>query len=261
MPAEVVYDEDAAVGDSLYRRSIKPESRTVAQLELIEPELTAHHDSRAAAPHPPPVDVVSEVERLVGHLVDRLVVHRIEEPDDAALDFEGVRNEDVAVEQIMNRLRDDRLAIARRAVHEHRVPGIDGGPELVQDALADHQMREGLAHVRASHLVGYGGLERFHVAPILRERHGRHAHIVALFEEQHRTRAARVRDAIRVRGCAQRAPRHVEVILLLAGGDHRLDDVERKSKPLGELGPGQLACEVERLENQLRHQVAREPGL
>src|SRR6185295_14311092 len=97
LPAEVVYDEDPAVGDSLHRRSIKPESGTVAQLELIEPELTAHHDSRAAAPYPPPVDVVSEIERLVGHLVDRLVVHGIEEPDDAALDLEGVWNQNVAV--------------------------------------------------------------------------------------------------------------------------------------------------------------------
>ena len=150
--------------------------------------------------------VVSEVERLVGRLVDRLVVHRIEEPDDAALDLERVRNEDVAVEQIVNRLRDDRLAVARRAVHEHRVPGIDGGPELVQDPLADHQVREGLAHVRASHLVGYGGLERFHVAPILRERHGRHADVVVLLEEQHRARAAGVGDAVRVRGAPSAPP-------------------------------------------------------
>ena len=62
------------------------------------------------------------------------MVHRIEEPDDAALDLERVRNEDVAVEQIVDGLRDDRLAVAGRAVDEHRVPGVDGGPELVHDA-------------------------------------------------------------------------------------------------------------------------------
>ena len=46
------------------------------------------------------------------------------------------------------------------------------------------------------------------------------------------------------------------MILLLARGHYRLDDVERQAKPPGELGAGQLACEVQRLENQLGDQVA-----
>ena len=127
--------------------------------------------------------------------------------------------------------------------------------------LADHQVRERLAHVRARDLVRRGGLERLHVAPVLHERHGRDADVVALLEEQHRARAAGVSDAIPVRGAAQRAARNVEVMLLLAGGHDRLDDVERQPETPGQLGAGQLACEMKGLEDQLRHQVAREPGL
>ena len=42
-----------------------------------------------------------------------------------AFDLERVRDGDVAVEQVVDGLRDDGLAVARRAVDEHRVAGVD----------------------------------------------------------------------------------------------------------------------------------------
>ena len=51
------------------------------------------------------------------------------------------------------------------------------------------------------------------------------------------------------------------MMLLFAGADHRFDDMERQAETPRELSAGELAREVERLEDQLRDQVAREPGL
>ncbi len=51
---------------------------------------------------------------------------------------------DLAVEQISNGLRDDGLAVAGGPVDEHRVAGVDGRAELIEHALADDEVREGL---------------------------------------------------------------------------------------------------------------------
>ena len=61
--------------------------------------------------------------------------------------------QDVAVEQVVDRLRDDRLAVSGRAVDEHRVAGVDRRAELIQHVLADDQMREGACAPRARRLV------------------------------------------------------------------------------------------------------------
>ena len=77
-------------------------------------------------------------------------------------DLERMRNGDLAVQQVADRLRDDRLAVARRAVDEHRVAGVDRRTELIEHALADtrceNALRNALAPDRAVRL-----LERVHV--------------------------------------------------------------------------------------------------
>ena len=62
-------------------------------------------------------------------------------------------------DELSDGLRDDGLAVAGRAVHEHRVPGVDRGPELIQHALADHQVRERLAHALAGGAAWHGLFE------------------------------------------------------------------------------------------------------
>ena len=74
--------------------------------------------------------------------------------DDVAFDLERMGNRDLAVEQVADRLGDDRLAVARRAVDEHRVRRADGGPDLVEHALAEHEVRERLAHAVACNRRG-----------------------------------------------------------------------------------------------------------
>ena len=81
------------------------------------------------------------------------MVDRVEEPDDAAFDLECVRNIDLTLEQIVNGLRDDRLAVAGGPIDEHGMSAIDGRPELVEDAIADHQVRKRVADALAAHLV------------------------------------------------------------------------------------------------------------
>ena len=149
LAAEVVDDQHAAVRDGLYRRVVEPGCRVVAQFERIERQLAAHRHERAPAAHPSPIR-----RRIVGEPVafrkrDLVVTHRVEQPHDLPLDFEGVWNRDVAVEQVANRLRDDRLAVAGRTVDEQRMAGVDRRAELIEHALSDDEMPEGVAHAVA----------------------------------------------------------------------------------------------------------------
>ena len=66
-----------------------------------------------------------------------------------------VRDGDVAVEQVADRLRDDRLAVAGRAVDEHRVAAVDRRAELIEHALAEHQVRR-TPRARASRVASRG---------------------------------------------------------------------------------------------------------
>ena len=80
------------------------------------------------------------------------MVDRVEHPDDLPFDLDRMRNGDFAVHQIANGLRDDRLAVARRAVDEHRVAGGNGRSDLVEHLVADDQVRERLPHAIARHV-------------------------------------------------------------------------------------------------------------
>ena len=53
----------------------------------------------------------SESRRLLCGLFDRLVVHRVEDADDVALDSDRVRNGDFAGQQAADRLRDTVLPL------------------------------------------------------------------------------------------------------------------------------------------------------
>ena len=146
LPAEVVDDQHAAVGDGLHGRAIEAGRRAVAQLERVERQLAADHDHRTPAAHPAPVADArgrGRPRRRVGPDALRGSPgsnNRMMLP----FDLDRVRDRDVAVEQIADRLRDDRLAVSGRAVDEHRVAGVDGRAELVEHAVADDQMRERL---------------------------------------------------------------------------------------------------------------------
>ena len=67
------------------------------------------------------------------------MIDRIEQADDVAFDLERVGDSQFAVEQSADRLCNDRLAIARRAVDEHRVRRADCGADLIEDPLAQHE--------------------------------------------------------------------------------------------------------------------------
>ena len=55
LPAEVVDDEHAAVGDELDRRAVELRHRAVGQVERVERQLAADRDERPPAADPPPV--------------------------------------------------------------------------------------------------------------------------------------------------------------------------------------------------------------
>ena len=102
LPAEVVDDQHAAVGDRLDRRACRSRSSSSTRAPAIRAS-TRRRPSPAAAGTAPSGVVPSSIERQAVAVVfgrDRLVVDRIEQPDDVAFDFERVRNGEFPVEQI-----------------------------------------------------------------------------------------------------------------------------------------------------------------
>ena len=124
------------------------------------------------------------------------MVDRIEEPDDLAVDFERVRNVDLAVQQIPNRLCDDGLAVAGRSVDEERVPGGYRGPELVQHLVAQDQMGERVTDASSRDRSRQCLSILVHVSLVLGHRDRCDAHVLALFEQEERPSAAFVGDAV-----------------------------------------------------------------
>ena len=186
LPAEVVDDQHAAVRRGLHRRVVEPGCRVVAQLERIERQLAADRHERTPAAHPSPIR-----RRVVGEPVafgerELVVVDGVEQPHDLPLDLQRMRNRDVAVEQVANRLRDDRLAVAGRAVDEQRVAGIDRRAELIEHALPEDEMLKGIANAAARRGARRDLLPVVQVGDIARERHRR---------ERRRTGCARERSS------------------------------------------------------------------
>jgi hypothetical protein len=199
----------------------------------------------------------------MGPLFRQLFVHhRVEQPDDGPFDFERVRNMEVAVEQLLDRLRDDGLAVAGRTVDEHRVGGVNGGTKLVHDPFADDEMAEGLAHALAGCAMRRLLLELVHVALVLRKWHRRRANVVVRLEEQLRARTARIGDAVAVGRAANH--RTAGDLHLVEGLEHLqcgVYDRELDAEPLGDVGTAKLADEMQSLQDELQHQVERQPGL
>ena len=82
-----------------------------------------------------------------------------------------------------------------------------------------------------------------------------------VFEKKHGSCPARVGDPIAVGRTAKYAAGDLAVMLLLDAREYRLDREERQPQSPRELGPGQLAGKVQRLEGELRDQIVAEPSL
>ena len=70
-----------------------------------------------------------------------------------------------------------------------------------------------------------------------------------------------VRDPVAVGGAAERAAGDLALVLLLDDGEDRLEGRERQAQPPRQLGAGQLAGQVQRLQDQLGDEIAAEAGL
>ena len=78
-----------------------------------------------------------------------LVVHRIVEPDDLAVDADGPGNPNLVAEGGRDPLGDARLAVARRAEEEQSPAGVDGRPQPIEHLSAQQQAVEGAVQVSA----------------------------------------------------------------------------------------------------------------
>ena len=181
---------------------------------------------------------------------------------DSLLDLEGVRDRNLAILQVANRLGDYRLSIPRRAVHEHRVSGRNGRPELVEHLLADHQVRKGVADACARHGTRDHLAIRLEIGAVLVERDGCDTDVLVMFQKEQRAAAALIRDPVAVR----RPPNHraagdFTLMGPLQKFEDRLDDRKLQTDSTRQLQARVIGGEVHHLQQELGEEVLRQPGL
>ena len=94
LPAEVVDDQHAAVRDRLNRRVVEARRRRVRELQRLQRELATDHHHRPPAANPAAIEPSFSSPGIGAIVRNRLVVDRVEQPDDVAFDFERVRDGD-----------------------------------------------------------------------------------------------------------------------------------------------------------------------
>ncbi len=185
------------------------------------------------------------------------MVDRVEQADDLAFHRQRVRDGDLAVEHVANRLGDHGLAVSRGAIDEERVPGGDRGPELVEHSPIEDQVREGHANHVTRDLDRVARGEPGDVGLILVEGHGQRADVMVVLEEHGGAHIPGIGEAVRVRRRAHgRSPDNLAVAFALQSFEGRLDHKKRHTKARGQLGTAQLAGKMQRFRDELQNELA-----
>src|SRR5688500_8227652 len=140
---EVIDDQYPAIGPRLNWRGVKAGGIGVGEIERLQRQLAAYHHHRPTTPDPSRVAPPSDGENGgvdIPVVIKPLMIHRIVELDDLTLDLQCMRNRNFAVLEMTDGLRDHSLAVARRAVDEHRMPCRDRRTDLIENLLTDDQV-------------------------------------------------------------------------------------------------------------------------
>jgi hypothetical protein len=190
------------------------------------------------------------------------VVERVVDLDHLAVHLDGVRDEHLAGQQVGDDLGDGGLAVAGRAVEEHRAAGVDGRPELVEEAAGQHQVLEGFLEPvdpderQPLHLQA-------HQRVVLRQRNRRPPGVGGAPDRLAGRLAAPVGQGVVERGAAETlAAPHVRELLLGHEVDDLVDDA-REGQPdlIGDPDPGEHPAVVDELQRQIGQEAQGEPGV
>jgi hypothetical protein len=106
----------------------------------------------------------------------------VEEADDLAVHVQRARHEERWTHQRCRGLGDGGLAVSRRPVQEDRLAGAERGTEMVEQALGEHKLAEGVVEAFAGDHALDCGLPLRH-RRVLRDRHrGRAGVLVQLHQ-------------------------------------------------------------------------------
>src|SRR5690606_31768711 len=155
LPAEVVDEEQPAVGLHLEGRLVEFVNRIVLQIQTVQRQFAADHDDGPVNPDPARVAAVA-AKRPRGtcpFLLHRRMVDAIVKHDDLPVGQDGVGHVDViAQDHAANAFGDGSFAVTRRAVEKDRATGVDRRANLGEDVLVQYEVGERLAHHARIHL-------------------------------------------------------------------------------------------------------------
>ena len=178
--------------------------------------------------------------------LDALVHVVVEDGDHLPVDLDRVRDPDgLLAEELGHLLGDRRLAAARRAVEEDRAAGRDGGADLREHRVVEHEIAERLRDVGRMHDDVAHGLA-LQALDVVGERHRHRPDVLVDGEQLRRARAPGGREvhAVAAVGEPERLHEHVLPHAL----EDALDDVGPDVHAVGELLHRGLAEVEERLE-------------
>src|SRR5262249_39981659 len=274
LPAEVVDQEDAAVGLDVQRSLVKVRLGVEFQVEHGQVQFTARNDNRPADAYPARIDR-SGIEQapdgrflvfqpVVGGLVGKLMYRLVVDGDDAVLCEEGVGDVDVAaagVHEVADAAGHCRLAVAGRPEDEDRLAADDGRADGVEQFFLDHQVRKRRAESVDVDRDARDGLA-VNLLDVIFERHRRRANVRAQLHRVLRSASAEFGEREAVTNPADEvAARHLEAFLVLEELQRLLDYLEGQTREPGQFQAEQGAANVERAQNQVVEEAERQPGL
>ena len=176
LSAEVVGNEDPVVGLHLERGLVVFRDVVEIQIEHSQSQFAAGYHHRSLDLDPALVDT------FVRFTLDRGVIDRIENSDDFSAHGQRIGNIDRVRDQPADGLGDGGLAVARRSIDEHGLPGADGRTESLEDGFIQNQVGKGFLYEFFADDGTFYGLGLHHET-IVFQRHRSGAGIAAEIEE------------------------------------------------------------------------------
>ena len=221
---EIVDQQDAAVGLELERRLVELRRRVERQIQHVERELAAGDDDGPADADPAAIARRrGDEDRLVVRLVQLLVVDRIEHGDDVAVHVDRVRHVHLAADRAAEPLGDHRLAVPGLSVQKQGLVRVDGGPELLEDAFPNDQVRKPVPQPLAVD-IATGCRQRAHPRDVGSQRHRSRTDVLVDLQILPRPIAAEVSQAVAVaRGGGSGRAAHFDQAFAARTLDDRLE--------------------------------------
>lgn len=159
LPAKVIDQQDPAIAFELQGSFADVGVRVASDFEHRHRQFATSDNGWPQNANPSAIDVAFHQQTVAVSKRARLVVERIEQSHDFAIDQDGSRDPNVVSEGLGDPFRDARFAIARVAVQKHAATAVDRRSQAGQEAIGNEQVGKRALEVLSRWMLGFDRLQ------------------------------------------------------------------------------------------------------